>query len=55
MASLTYLIPLVAIVLGWAILGETLPWLAAAGGALCLAGVVLARRRSAYAPADGPP
>src|SRR5215467_9115616 len=38
MASITYLIPVVAIVLGWALLGETPPRLAAAGGALCLAG-----------------
>ncbi len=53
MASLTYLIPLVAIALGWAVLGETPPWLAAAGGGLCLAGVVLVRRRSAYPAADG--
>jgi drug/metabolite transporter (DMT)-like permease len=45
LGSLTYLIPVVAIVLGWAILGETLPWLAALGGALCLAGVYVARRR----------
>ena len=45
--SLNYLIPLVAIVLGWALLGETPPWLAAAGGAVCLAGVYLARRRGA--------
>jgi drug/metabolite transporter (DMT)-like permease len=44
LASLAYLIPVVAILLGWAILGETPPWLAAAGGALCLAGVYLARR-----------
>ncbi len=51
MASLTYLIPLVAIVLGWAVLGETPPWLAIVGGVLCLAGVVLARRRGAPAPA----
>ncbi len=55
MASLTYLIPLVAIVLGWAVLGVTPPWLAAAGGALCLAGVVIARRRGARIPANGPP
>lgn len=47
MASLAYLIPLVAILLGWALLGETPPWLAAVGGALCLAGVYLARRRGA--------
>jgi drug/metabolite transporter (DMT)-like permease len=44
LASIAYLIPLVAILLGWAVLGETPPWLAAAGGALCLAGVYLARR-----------
>ena len=44
LASLAYLIPVVAIVLGWALLGETPPWLAAVGGALCLAGVYLARR-----------
>ena len=45
MGSLTYLAPPIAIVLGWAALGETPPWLAAAGGALCLAGVALARSR----------
>ena len=45
MASLAYLIPVVAILLGWAVLGETPPWPAAVGGALCLAGVALARRR----------
>jgi drug/metabolite transporter (DMT)-like permease len=39
-----YLIPVVAIGLGWAVLGETPPWLAAAGGALCLIGVSVARR-----------
>jgi drug/metabolite transporter (DMT)-like permease len=46
-ASLNYLIPVVAILLGWVLLGERPPWLAAAGGALCLAGVYLARRRGA--------
>jgi drug/metabolite transporter (DMT)-like permease len=45
LASLAYLIPVVAILLGWALLGETPPALAAVGGALCLAGVALARRR----------
>jgi len=44
MAALAYLIPVVAIVLGWAVLGERPAWLAAAGGGLCLAGVALARR-----------
>ena len=46
LASLAYLIPVVAILLGWALLGEAPPGLAALGGALCLAGVVLARRRA---------
>jgi drug/metabolite transporter (DMT)-like permease len=45
LASLAYLIPVVAILLGWALLGEKPPWLAAVGGACCLAGVYLARRR----------
>ena len=44
MGSMTYLVPVVAILLGWAVLGETPPGPAAAGGALCLAGVYLARR-----------
>ncbi|HET9322418.1 MAG TPA: DMT family transporter [Gaiellaceae bacterium] len=44
LASLAYLIPVVAILLGWALLRETPPWLAAVGGALCLSGVYLARR-----------
>ncbi len=43
-AALNYLIPIVAIVLGWAYLGERPPLLAAGGGALCLSGVYLARR-----------
>ena len=46
LASLTYLIPVVAILLGWALLDETPPALAVAGGGLCLAGVYLARRVS---------
>jgi drug/metabolite transporter (DMT)-like permease len=44
MGSWTYLVPPIAILLGWAVLGETPPVLALAGGALCLGGVVLARR-----------
>jgi drug/metabolite transporter (DMT)-like permease len=44
-ASLNYLIPVVAIVLGWAYLGERPPLAALGGGALCLAGVYVARRR----------
>ena len=44
LGSLTYLAPPVAILLGWAILDETPPGLALVGGALCLGGVILARR-----------
>ena len=43
-ASLNYLIPVVAIMLAWAYLGERPPALAIGGGVLCLAGVYLARR-----------
>jgi drug/metabolite transporter (DMT)-like permease len=49
--SLTLLIPVVAVVLGWLVLGEAPPWLAMAGGALCLSGVYIARRGAA---AGGP-
>jgi drug/metabolite transporter (DMT)-like permease len=44
MGSLAYLIPPVAVLLGWILLGETPPWPVALGGALCLTGVALARR-----------
>ena len=46
MAALAYLIPVVAIVLGWALLDEVPARLAVLGGALCLGGVYLARRRA---------
>ena len=38
MGALTYLVPPLTILLGWAILGETPPALAVLGGALCLFG-----------------
>jgi drug/metabolite transporter (DMT)-like permease len=44
MGTMIYLIPPITVVLAWAILGETPPLLAAPGGALCLAGVYVARR-----------
>jgi drug/metabolite transporter (DMT)-like permease len=46
MGATTYLVPPLAILLGWAMLGETPALLALLGGALCLAGVVIARRPS---------
>ena len=41
--AMIYLIPPIVILLGWLLLGEQPPWLAIAGGGLCLAGVYLAR------------
>lgn len=43
MGVMTYLVPPIAILLGWALLDETPEKLALAGGALCLVGVVLSR------------
>ncbi len=45
MGATTYLVPPIAVVLAWAALGETPPALALLGGALCLGGVAVARRR----------
>jgi drug/metabolite transporter (DMT)-like permease len=44
MGSTTYLVTPIAIGLGWLVLGEAPPALALLGGALCLGGVVVARR-----------
>jgi drug/metabolite transporter (DMT)-like permease len=44
MAATTYLVPPVSILLGWLLLSESPPALALAGGVLCLAGVIVARR-----------
>jgi drug/metabolite transporter (DMT)-like permease len=49
MGSTTYLVPPIAILLGWAILGESPPALAFLGGVLCLAGVGVTRRAPARA------
>ncbi len=45
LAATTYLVPAISILLGWAFLGETPPQLAFVGGAVCLVGVAVARRR----------
>jgi drug/metabolite transporter (DMT)-like permease len=46
LGATTYLVPPLSVLLAWAFLGETPPVLALAGGALCLAGVALSRRRA---------
>ncbi|HZE03730.1 MAG TPA: DMT family transporter [Solirubrobacteraceae bacterium] len=43
LGSTTYLVPPIAVLLGWLALGEVPPLLALPGGILCLAGVALAR------------
>lgn len=58
LGSTSYLVPPIAIALGWLVLGEVPPALAIAGGVVCIAGVVVARsggpRRSAVpAPVEG--
>jgi len=45
MGSTTYLVPPLALLFGWAFLAEVPPLLVLPGGALCLAGVALARTR----------
>jgi drug/metabolite transporter (DMT)-like permease len=46
LSATTYLVPVLSVLLGWVPLGETPPALAFVGGAVCLAGVALARRRT---------
>lgn len=47
MAATTYLVPPLAVMIGWLALGESPPAWTLAGGALCLAGVYLSRRPAA--------
>ena len=46
LGSTTYLVPPLAILLGWVTLGEVPPALAIPGGVLCVAGIAVARRRA---------
>jgi drug/metabolite transporter (DMT)-like permease len=46
----TYLVPPLVILLGWLLLDEVPPALALVGGAVCLAGVALSRRRDPVRP-----
>ncbi|MFL5846749.1 MAG: DMT family transporter [Solirubrobacteraceae bacterium] len=55
MGATTYLVPPLAVLLGWALLGESPPAPAFAGGALCLAGVAVTRmQRFSRMPAAVP-
>jgi drug/metabolite transporter (DMT)-like permease len=45
MGATTYVVPAVTVLMSWVALGEVPSWLAFGGGALCLAGVAISRRR----------
>ncbi|WP_207127727.1 DMT family transporter [Actinocatenispora comari] len=51
MGATTYLVPPVAVLLGWLLLAETPAALALVGGAICLVGVAVTRRAPQHAPA----
>ncbi|MCA1225265.1 DMT family transporter [Saccharopolyspora sp. 6M] len=54
-STVTYLMPVVSVLLGWLVLGERLSWRVLLGIALVLAGVALTRNRTARPrPARGP-
>ena len=53
LGSTTYLVPAIAIVMGWFVLGEIPPVAALVGGAIAIGGVVIARSRPAR-PAAAP-
>ncbi|MFD8497350.1 DMT family transporter [Amycolatopsis sp. NPDC059657] len=54
-STVTYLLPIVSVLLGMALLAEPFRWNAIAGMAVALAGVALVRRTSAAAPPLQPP
>ncbi len=54
LAPFTYLVPPLALLLGWPILSETPPLLAIPGGVLCIAGVAIARWQPARAQRVAP-
>ena len=55
LGSTTYLVPPVAILLAWLILGEVPPIIALLGGVLCIGGVVVARSRGQGPMRSSPP
>jgi drug/metabolite transporter (DMT)-like permease len=45
MGAMTYAVPPLVVIMSWVVLDEVPGWLTLAGGALCLAGVAVSRRR----------
>lgn len=46
LGATTYVVPALVVAMSWLLLGEVPGWLTLAGGALCLAGVAVSRRRA---------
>ncbi len=55
LGNTTYLVPPLTVLMGWLFLGEVPPALAYVGGALCLAGVALTRRKPKPRPDPAAP
>jgi drug/metabolite transporter (DMT)-like permease len=55
LGATTYVVPALVVLMSWLFLGEVPAWLTLAGGALCLAGVAVARRRGGPVPAPVEP
>jgi drug/metabolite transporter (DMT)-like permease len=55
LGSTTYLVPPVAILLAWLVLGEVPPLVAILGGVLCIGGVIVARSRGQGPMRSSPP
>lgn len=55
MGATTFLVPPLAVLMGWALLDEVPPLLALVGGACCLAGVAIARSITPASARSGPP
>jgi drug/metabolite transporter (DMT)-like permease len=51
LGSSTYVVPVLAIAMGWLLLGEVVPPMAVVGGVLCIGGVLVARSRGSWRPA----
>ncbi|WP_411107524.1 DMT family transporter [Streptomyces sp. cmx-4-9] len=55
MGATTYAVPAAVVLIAWAVLDEVPGWLTLLGGAICLAGVAVSRRRPAARPARHAP
>ena len=54
LGATTYLVPALVVLMSWLFLGEVPGWLTLGGGALCLAGVAVSRRKASSASGGSP-